>query len=111
MEIESARDWIIVLVGALEIILIIGLAIVMIVVFNKINKLVKQVNKLVEQGKETIKKIEHTVTSPYYKGGTWIFKVIAKGLGLFQKKKRKGGMGKWKIALTGKAELIFGLAC
>ncbi len=81
MEIASARDWIIVLVGALEILFIIGFLIILLIIYSKVNKLIKQ-------GKETIERIERTVTSPYYKAGSLLFKIIAKGLGIFQKKEK-----------------------
>jgi len=79
MDITSARDWVIVILGILEIIFMIVLFILLLVLYSKINRLIKK-------GKETVMKIEHMFASPYLKAGSWLFKIIASGLGLLQKK-------------------------
>jgi hypothetical protein len=84
MELASARDWIIILVGALEIILLIVFIIVSLVLYAKINKIIKE-------AREKIQKLEHLVTSPYYRVGSIVFGVIARGLGLFKRKKEREG--------------------
>jgi hypothetical protein len=82
MGIASARDWIIVIVGVLEILFLIGAVVILLIIYSKINKLVKQ-------GKMTIEKIEKTVTSPYFKAGAWIFRTVAVVLSVFDKRQKK----------------------
>lgn len=82
MEISLARDWVIVIVGIIEIILLIGLIIGLVIVYNKINKLIKK-------GQETVQKVERTVSSPYYKIGAWLFRAIAAALGSRKRKAKE----------------------
>ena len=83
MDVSSFRDWIIIILGILEILLIIGLIVVLLVVYSK-------VNKLITKGKETVMKFENAVASPYLKVGAWLLRTIASGLGVLQKRNSKG---------------------
>lgn len=87
MELASARDWIIIILGVLEILIVIGIIIVFAILYIKISHLIKQVNRLVAKGKDTIERLEHAVTSPYLKASAWLFRIIADGFGLFKKRK------------------------
>ena len=89
MEIASARDWIIVIVGALEIIFIIALAIVLLIIYNKVNHLIKKGKETAHKIQESISKAERTVTSPYFKIGAFILRAVAAGLGGKNKKRKE----------------------
>ena len=93
MEISQARDWIIVIVGILETILLIGLIIIILVIYSKINKIIKKGKEAVQKIEETIDKTEKTVASPYFKIGAWLFRVIAAALGGSKKRKSKEERG------------------
>ena len=82
MDVESFRDWIIIILGILEIVLILGVFIMVLVIYQK-------VNRLIAQGKETVMKIQNTFAAPYFKAASWIFKALAAGIGMFQKRNTK----------------------
>lgn len=89
MEISAARDWIIVIVGILEILLLIGLIIAVLIIYNKVNQLIKKGKEAIQRIEETIKKTEKTVTLPYFKIGAWLFRTIAAALGERRRKSKE----------------------
>jgi cell shape-determining protein MreC len=80
MEIALVRDWVIVIVGVLEILLLLGLIIIVLVLYSKINKLINGV-------KETVERIKKTITSPYYKTAAVMFQWIYDKLKIFSGRK------------------------
>lgn len=87
MDIVLLRDWIIIVLGILEIILIIAFIVAILVLYNK-------VNRLIGKGKQAIYSIERAFTNPYNKAGSWLFRCLAGGLSVFDKKQAKGGRSK-----------------
>jgi len=83
MDVAGFRDWVIIILGILDIILIVGLIVVILIIYYKINKVITKV-------KEIVKKAENFIASPYFKAGSWLLSAVAAGLGIFQKRKSKG---------------------
>jgi len=82
--VASTRDWVIIIVGILEIILLIGLLISLFIIYRKVNNLINKI-------KETVHKIENMITSPYFKVGAFLVKTFAPGFEMFHKKEKKEG--------------------
>lgn len=82
MEIAQFRDWVIIIEGILEIILIIGLGIL---VFS----LYKKINQLIGEGRQIVISVERTLSNQYYKAGAWILRKLLQGLGGIDKADRQ----------------------
>jgi len=82
MDISILRDWIIVITGILEIILLLAFIAVILVLYYKINP-------LIERSKRTLKKVETVFTNPYYQAGAQLFRFLATILGAFDKEKNR----------------------
>ena len=78
MDVTLLRDWIIIVYGILGTVLIITFFIVVLFLYNKVNRLIKK-------GKEILLIVENTFTSLYYRAGSWLFRGLAAGLGIFSK--------------------------
>ena len=59
-------------------VLVITFFIVVLFLYNK-------VNRLIEKGKRILLIVGNTFTSPYYRVGLWLFRGLAAGLGIFPK--------------------------
>lgn len=86
MGIEVWRDWIIVIQGIIQILLLLLLIIMALVLYSKINSFIKR-------GKETLYNVEYNVekkfASPYYRTGSWVVGWIAEAI--WKKKENKSG--------------------
>lgn len=89
MEVALTRDWIIIIAGILEILLLLGLIVSLIIIYVKINRIIKKGKETVRRIEEQVDKIEKTISSPYYKIAAWLLRAIAAVLGGSKKRKQK----------------------
>ena len=77
MEIEVWRDWIIVICGIIQIIFILLLIVLAVVLYSRINDVVKK-------GKQTLynieDSIERTFANSYYRTGSWVVGWLAEAI-------------------------------
>ena len=76
MDVTLFRDWVIIVYGMLGTVLIITFFVVVLFLYNKVNRLIKK-------GKGILLIVENTFTSQYYRAGLWLFRGLAAGLGIF----------------------------
>ena len=81
MDIALLRDWVIIIQGIMELLLIIAFLIVVLVLYIKVNRLIRG-------GERAIKLIKKSFVSPSYKWAL-VFGLLASALAVFLKIKRK----------------------
>ncbi len=62
MEVALTRDWIIIIAGILEILLLLGLIVSLIIIYVKINRIIKKGKETVRRIEEQVDKIEKTIS-------------------------------------------------
>jgi uncharacterized membrane protein required for colicin V production len=89
MDISSARDWIIIIVGALEIILIIGAMIFFLIMYQKMKKFLERTKDTIQKIEDIVNMAEKTLVLPCLRAGSWLLKFTAAIQGIFNKRKQK----------------------